>query len=401
MIDTQDRTLVALIAPGPRASVRKPPARLRWWGVPLVALGTVLAGAVGLASLLPSELVAEELNERLDEVQGTPYARTPAAAQSVKDRLEFDEVEAKAKVYPARGDLFFVTVAEPRQSVLGYLVGEGRADVEWLTREEKFGTQTPSQRREISLQFMRTAEQVAQFVAFTKVGYDAELRDGAVVVQQIACLEQDDTECTRFAPAREVIEPGDTLLAVDGIDIPTVDDLSDVLATKQPGDVVDVKLSRPEVGERTVRVELVRSTADPDRTIIGFIPFDTRSVELPFEVDIKTGGIGGPSAGLAFTLSLIDELTAGELTGGRTIAVTGTIDVDGNVGAIGGLPQKASAVRQAGLDVFLVPAAQSDDEIAKAIEASEGEVEIIEVATLAEALAALQRLGGDPFEPVS
>jgi PDZ domain-containing protein len=369
--------------------------------VPAVGLGTALAAVIGVASLLPSELVADELNERVDEVQGTPYARTPAAAQSVKDRLVFDEIEAKAKIFPAAGDVYFVTVAEPRQSLLGYLVGEGRADVEWLTREEKFGTQTPTQRREISLQMMRTAEEVAQYVAFTKVGYEAELVDGAVVVQQLACLEQSDTECTRWAPARDAIEPGDTLLAVDGVDIPTVDDLSAVLAGKQPGDVVEVRLTRPEVGDLLVEVELVQSTADPDRTIIGFVPFDTRSVDLPFEVDFKTGGIGGPSAGLAFTLSLIDELTEGDLMGGRTVAVTGTIDFDGNVGAIGGLPQKASAVRQAGVDVFIVPAAQGDDEVAQAIEAGEGEVEIIEVATLDEALAALERLGGEPLVPIT
>ena len=110
----------------------------------------------------------------------------------------------------------------------------------------------------------------------------------------------------------------------------------------------------------TVTVELSASPDDPDRTIVGFQPFDTRVVQLPFEVDIETGDIGGPSAGLSFTLALIDQLSPGQLTGGRNVAVTGTIGLDGSVGAIGGLAQKVSAVHQNGVDVFLVPASQPE-----------------------------------------
>ena len=75
-------------------------------------------------------------------------------------------------------------------------------------------------------------------------------------------------------------------------------------------------------------------------------------------MSIDTGRIGGPSAGLAFTLALIDELTEGELTGGRNVAVTGTINLDGSVGPIGGLSQKVNAVLQHDVEVFLVPASQ-------------------------------------------
>ena len=113
----------------------------------------------------------------------------------------------------------------------------------------------------------------------------------------------------------------------------------------------------------------------------------------------KTEGIGGPSAGLAFALSLIDALTEGDLTGGKNIAVTGTIDVEGNVGAIGGLNSKASAVQQVGVKYFLVPVNQGADGldgIERAREVVGDDVEIIPVATLQDALNALVRLGGDP-----
>ena len=104
----------------------------------------------------------------------------------------------------------------------------------------------------------------------------------------------------------------------------------------------------------------MESPDEAGKGIIGFVPFDTTSVRLPFEIAFDTGEIGGPSAGLAFTLTLLDELTEGDLLGGADVAVTGTMQLDGSVGPIGGLPQKVSAVRQAGIEHFIVPAGQSD-----------------------------------------
>jgi PDZ domain-containing protein len=100
---------------------------------------------------------------------------------------------------------------------------------------------------------------------------------------------------------------------------------------------------------------------------------------------------------------MIDQLTEGDLTGGQRVAVTGTIDVDGNVGAIGGLNSKASAVAQVGVKYFLVPVNQGEDGldgIRRARQVVGDDVEIIPVATVEEALAALERIGGDPLQPV-
>ena len=164
-------------------------------------------------------------------------------------------------------------------------------------------------------------------------------------------------------------------------------------------------IDRPGEGEEDVTVELSASPEDPDRTIVGFIPFDTRAISLPFEVDIRTDDIGGPSAGLAFTLAMIDELSPGDLTGPQDVAVTGTISLDGTVGAIGGLTQKVSAVHQNGMTVFLVPASQAElddpERLQRLVDAGRGEVEIIPVATLEEALAVLEERGGDRLVTVS
>ena len=326
----------------------------------------VVCAAIGVVSLLPSKLVADEMNERIDEVQPTPYARVPSSAQPVDERITFGELEGLAEQYPPSGNFYFVTVTEPSQTILSWLVGRDEPAIEFLTEEQKFGFQTPQQRRMFGLESMRTSEQVAQYVALKAVGYDVTIVPGDVLISEMVCLvaSDDGTECLESSPSDEVLDPGDRLLEIDGAPVNNVDDLSAALADKEPGDTVEIKLERPEVGELTVTVELTSSPDEPDRTIVGFLPFDTQRVELPFELDIDTGRIGGPSAGLAFTLTLIDELTPGELTGGQNVAITGTIELDGTVGAIGGLRQKASAVAQAGVDVFLVPAAQGEEDIA-------------------------------------
>jgi len=225
-------------------------------------------------------------------------------------------------------------------------------------------------------------------------------------VQDVLCkVPGDDGECAEWFPSDEQIDPADRIVEADGVVLESVEDLSAVLADKEPGDEVELVVERPGEGERTVTVELSASPDDPERTIIGFVPFDTRAIELPFEVDIDTGDIGGPSAGLAFTLALIDELSPGDLTGAQNVAVTGTIGLDGAVGPIGGLTQKVSAVHQNGVRVFLVPASQSElknpEKLQRLKDAGRGEVEIIPVATLEEALAALEALGGDPLVAVA
>ncbi len=130
------------------------------------------------------------------------------------------------------------------------------------------------------------------------------------------------------------------------------------------------------------------------KAILGIFPGvpDTVNFRFPFHVDIGTGAIGGPSAGLAFTIATLDALTKGDITGGKTVAVTGTIDVNGNVGEIGGLRQKTIAVIRAGADVFIVP----KGEIADAQKAAVGSrLRVVGVETLDDALKVLADEGGN------
>lgn len=399
LIDTQDHTIPPAPLPGP-AAARPPAPAHRWWSVPLAAVAALVPVAVAVAAFLPAEVVATK------EVAGVdveaPYALVPASAQPVGDRISFGELEGFAQVDEnSAGDFFFVTISEPAQSILSHWVGQREPAVEPLTYEDKYGAATPAQQRSVSLQMMRTSEQVAQYVALRAVGIDdAELIPGEVVVEQVLCLVGDGGRCTQWAPADEELDPGDKLLEAEGQPLSTVDDLVEALADNDPGDRLELLIERAgEDGPRLVEVELIDAPGEPGRTIVGFVPFDTTSVRLPFELDIDTGRIGGPSAGLAFTLSLIDALSEGDLAGGGQVAVTGTIGLEGEVGAIGGLPQKVSAVRQVGVEHFLIPASQSERSMERAREIAGDDVELIPVATLDEALAALEELGGDPVQP--
>ena len=409
LTDTRDQTLMT--DPSMPAAASEParvaPRAGRPWGVPLAVVSIVGLVAIAALALLPANLVADKevadpANEGATIDVETPYALVPAGAQPVADRVSYGELAVDISVdTDPDGRVFFVTVSEPPQSLLGYWVSRDEPEVEFTTYEEKYGSQTPSQQRTFSLQMMRTSSQVAQYVALTRSGFEAEIIPGAVQVQQFLCLRGSGNTCDEYVPAADVLEEGDTVVEVDGARTPTIEDLTTALSDNEPGDTIEVTVERADVGEVTVEIELLSASNDPEnerdyqRPIIGFVPFDSRSVDLPFEIAIDTGEIGGPSAGLAFTLTLIDELTEGDLLGGLDVAVTGTIELDGSVGPIGGLPQKASAVRQAGIDYFLVPAGQNDLDAAREIAGDD--VELIPVASVDEALAALAELGGDPL----
>lgn len=385
--------------PRPVAAVRSA-SRSPWWATALAAVALLVLVTIAVTALLPAQLLADKTVERDGEASsvGTPYAIVPAAAEPVADRVSYADLGDDVVVdLDLDGRVYFVTVRQPAQSLLSWWVAADREEIEFLTQEERFGPQTPAQERTVNLQRMRTSSQVAQYVALTLAGYQPELVPGQVQIEQLLCLDVDGARCIDFVPSDEQLDPGDLIVAVDGAVVATVDDLEAALDDDAPGDVVPITVDRGDDGEVDVEVELIESPDEPGRAIIGFLPFDTASVRLPFEIVFDTDEIGGPSAGLAFTLTLLDELTEGDLLGGVNVAVTGTIELDGTVGPIGGLPQKVSTVRQAGIDHFLVPAGQSEGDMERAREIAGDDVELIVVADVDEALAALERLGGDPL----
>jgi PDZ domain-containing protein len=335
----------------------------------------VLIGTVLVAAVVPVER----------------YALAPGDVAPVEPRVRVDD---SVTTYDTDGEVLFVTVKLPRLSLLGWLVAALDPDVDVKTREELFGDQTREENRQQNLKRMGYSKELASYVALSRLGYDVDVQGGGPVIGSL-CLEvgADGTSCARPAPADEVLDPGDAIVELDGTPIHLLEDLTDVLVDREPGEVVPVTYVR-DGEEREAQIELTE--ADDGRTIVGFIPTDTFvedvTFELPFPIEIDSGDVGGPSAGLAFTLTLIDLLTPGSITGDLEIAATGEILVDGRVGPIGGLHQKTTAVEATDADVFLVPADQVDEARA---EAEGTDLRIVPVRTLDEAIAALAELGGD------
>ena len=364
--------------PPPTLAPKRPDrAELRklWWALPLLTCAWL--ALIGI-------VVAASVQVRFWEV-------APGSAEPVANRLEFTK-EALAHVtrYPSTNSVLFVTAFGGQLSALETFVGSIDADVDVQSFEERFGKSTPGTQQQLGFQSMTTAKQIAEYVAFTKLGLDASFELGSVVVEEVVCLDIPVT----LSACKQLL-PGDTLTVFDGKAIPTLAELAPLMEGYEPGDIVTIGVIPHMATEpEDRRVQLIESPDEPGRTIIGFIPADTRTVVLPFEVSIDTDRIGGPSAGLAFTLALLDELTPGDLFGGVKVAATGTMNEDETVGAIGALPQKAVAVKAAGAKLFIVPKSQSPEELAAVRAVLGSAVKLVTVENLDEALALLESLGG-------
>lgn len=352
-----------------------PRQRNMWWAIPIFTVVWLITGAIIISSLV-----------RVDY-----WEVAPGSAEQVSSRFSFDKDALQlADQYKPTTPVLFVTAYGSKLSAFDALLGTLDPDVDVLNRLQKFGTATPDQQRAVGFKSMITAKQIAEYVALRRLGYEASISYGELIIDRFVCEAK-----PRPLSACLQLAVGDAITSFDGIEIPTLADLLPLMKNYKPGDVVKLKITPQKSLESiTKEVELIASPDDPNRTIIGVWPADTRIVRLPFEVDIDTDLIGGPSAGLAFTLALLDELTPGNLTGGIKVAATGTIDGDETVGAIGALRQKTVAVKASGAKVFFVPSSQSAEEIDAARRVAGSKLRIAPVANLGEALAILKEMGG-------
>ncbi len=278
------------------------------------------------------------------------------------------------------GGIYYVDVIVRKASLLEELVGATRPDGADLVPEHALVPpgSTFQQRREENRRQMDRSEEVAAAVALQELGYEVNAEpEGAQVVAV-------DPE----APAEGKIEPADVIVAVDGAQTRTPADLRRLIAKREPGETVTLRV-RAGGATRTVRLDTVESTLEPGRPIIGVRVEQFAQIQLPVKVEIDLGGVGGPSAGLAFALDVMEELGR-DVDGGRRIAVTGALRLDGTVAPVGGVKQKTIGVRQAGIDVFVVPAGEN---AAEARRYADG-LRIVPVRTFQQALRALATATG-------
>jgi PDZ domain-containing protein len=208
------------------------------------------------------------------------------------------------------------------------------------------------------------------------------------------------------APADGTVKQDDVVTSVDGKDVTLPGDVADAVSGYKPGDEVTLGLRRGDrdVTEKVTLGEMPEELRDADAgDAVGGNDgngayLGVTMVAQPaggLRVNYNLNDIGGPSAGLMFSLAVVDKLSPGELTGGKFVAGTGTIDSDGTVGPIGGVTHKIAAAQHAGAEVFLVP---SDNCAEAAGKKYDGDITLLKVDSLDGAVKALHDYtsGGSP-----
>lgn len=192
-------------------------------------------------------------------------------------------------------------------------------------------------------------------------------------------------------PSVGKLQVGDAIDAVDGTPVANVEAFTTLLKATKPGQEIVIDYRRKNAPPGTARITLGKNE-DRDYGYLGVAVLN--APWAPFTIDFNLANIGGPSAGLMFSLAVIDKLTTGDLNGSKFVAGTGTIGEDGKVGPIGGITHKMMAAQEAGASVFLVPADNCDE----ARSMRDDSMELVKVDTLTGAVDALHTLtsGGRP-----
>lgn len=302
----------------------------------------------------------------LGSVSLPAYSVGPGPVREVGSRIDV----SGAEVYPSEGRYVLTSVLVERvtafEAVAAWLDGD-RSVVSERSILAPGETDEEGGRRAISQ--MDQSKIDAIYVVLSALTAYPEDHGPGVLVESVV----------DGCPAEGWLYPGDVIESVDGTTIRDVEHFAEVLDAAEAGR--SLRFSVDADGE-TEQVTLTpRVCGGAPRPLLGVRPVAT----FPFVVGISSDEIGGPSAGLMWALGLYDLLTPGDLTGGRTVAGTGAIDLDGRVTPIGGIEQKIIAARRAGVDVFLVPEANLETARRAA-----GGLEIVSVSTLDQALDYLQ-----------
>ncbi|MEQ6375220.1 SepM family pheromone-processing serine protease [Bacillaceae bacterium S4-13-56] len=309
------------------------------------------------------------------------YVYKPGSADAL------DPMVTVQDAFNSEGDMHLVTVrggqATPLQLLLAYIqpfydiypIEEIRP--EGVTEQEYMNGQ---------LHMMETSQEASIVVAYEAANKEISIEYMGVYVMSIL----------DGMPAGEFLEIGDRIIQVDDIKVEKSDDLIDYVSTFREGESVAISFTRS--GEtKLVNIPLAEFPENPEKVGIGISLVTDREIVVDPEVEFKSGDIGGPSAGLMFSLEIYDQLTEEDITKGYQIAGTGEINYNGEVGRIGGIDKKVVAADSEGVDVFFAPyeggAKDSNYEVAKkAAEKIGTDMKIVPVDTFQEALSYLQNL---------
>jgi PDZ domain-containing protein len=233
------------------------------------------------------------------------------------------------------------------------------------------------ERFELDLATMKVSQSIASVVALRQLGIRVPIRPAGVRVVAV----------TSGSHAAGVLRPGDVIVGAGGNPVLTRTDLAAKLSRLKPGDPVKITVRRG-AKKLTFSIRTTADSQDPKRAIIGVLPIQALSVRLPFPIKFNLRKVGGPSAGLAFALELLEK-KGRDVDHGYKVAATGEMQLDGSVTRIGGIKQKTIGARKSHVDVFLVPV---DGDNAREAKRYAGGLRIIPVKSFQQALQALATL---------
>ncbi|MEZ0076704.1 PDZ domain-containing protein [Planotetraspora sp. GP83] len=280
------------------------------------------------------------------------------------------------QTYPTEGKLSLVTVAyqggpDNRLDLLTALRGWVDPTVAVVPEEAIFPkTSTLKEVEEQNTQEMTDSQQSATAAALNAL---------KIPIQKAVSVAETD----KGQPADGKLKPGDEITAVDGTPVAELESVAAAVQKHKPGEPVRFTVKR---GTASTDVTITTARSDEGKALVGVRM--QSAYKFPFKVDISVGQVGGPSAGLMFSLGIYDKLTPGGITGGKSVAGTGTIDPNGNVGPIGGIEQKMVGARSAGATIFLTPSGNCAD----AVRAVPKGLRLVKVETLEGAVKAMDAL---------
>ncbi len=365
--------------------------RLGWVGIASVL---VMAALVVIASLV-----------------ALPYeAITPGSTVKVSGLISISRLAPSTKT----GSVSLVDVNLVPLSALNFLFFRLNPDNQIVAKGQILGTSSQATYDEQGALDMASAQQAATYVAFQQLGYAVHARQVGVAVYEV-----EPGSPAAIGSSKNELAVGDIIQQVGGSSISDVVSLRNALSryrVDEPVALTIQHLGRPARHDVVIRLGVLRTNVAggefclPDSKAmhpsirastgtpclgVALMPL-YRVVNQPFAVNINALGIIGPSAGLAFALGLIQALDRLDLTHGLSIAATGTLAMNGSVGAVGGVRQKTIAVRDSGASVFFVPTSEFD-----AAKASAGpNLRVFPVASISQALRDLESLGGRIFKRV-
>ncbi|MBW3658733.1 MAG: PDZ domain-containing protein [Actinobacteria bacterium] len=302
----------------------------------------------------------------------------------VEDTLGLVEVGEGVERHTSEGELLLTTVAVESDLDLSEWVRYAISPrVDEVPREQLFPSgEDADQVAARNAALMENSQLDATIAALFELGYEFDTDFDGARVEEIQ--EPSAVDAGQLAV-------GDVIVAVAGEEVTSNREVVDLVARRDPGD--ELRLTRVRDGEpREVSLTLVPSPDDPSLPRLGVLL--SSHLELPVDVRIDAGVIGGPSAGLMFTLGIIDLLGEEDLTGGTVVAGTGTIDREGTVGPIGGIRQKilgatTRAEGEPAATVFLVPEANMGEASGAPVQRG---ITLVPIATLDDAMQALADL---------